>query len=81
VGLRTGGRPAAYSRSPKESGTGEGNSPVGEICERPAGIQSTAGHEESRGKQGGPPSKAKYYLVTDSAQYREGKVKSTPEGE
>ena len=31
----------------------------------PAGIQSTAGHEESRGKTGGPPSKPKYYLMTD----------------
>ena len=29
-------------------------------------------------KTGGPPSKAKYELMTDSAQYREGKVKSTP---
>ena len=29
-------------------------------------------------KQGGPPPKAKYYLVTDSEQYREGKVKRTP---
>ena len=29
-------------------------------------IQSTAGHEESRGKMGGPPSKPKYYPMTDS---------------
>jgi hypothetical protein len=29
-------------------------------------IRSTAGHEESRGKLGGPPSKPKYSLVTDS---------------
>ena len=29
-------------------------------------ILSTAGHEESRGKQEGPPSKAKYSLMTDS---------------
>ena len=28
-------------------------------------IQSTAGHEESCGKSGGPPSKPKYYLMTD----------------
>ena len=33
---------------------------------RPGWIQSTAGHEESRGKSGGPPSKPKYYLMTDS---------------
>lgn len=44
-------------------------------------IQSTAGHEESGGKQGGPPSKPKYYLVTDSEEYCEGKVKRTPGGE
>ena len=44
-------------------------------------IQSTAGHEESRGKSGGPPSKPKYSLVTDSEQYCEGKVKRTPGGE
>ena len=33
------------------------------------------------GKTGGPPSKPKYYPVTDSEQYREGKVKRTPGGE
>ena len=42
---------------------------------------STAGHVVPGGKQGGPPSKAKHYLATDSEQYREGKVKSTPGGE
>ncbi len=44
-------------------------------------IPSTAGHVVPGGKQGGPPSKAKHYLATDSEQYREGKVKSTPGGE
>ncbi len=29
------------------------------------GIRSSAGHEESRMKEEGPPSKAKYYQVTD----------------
>ena len=43
----------------------EGDSPVVENAERKVGIQSTTGHDESRGKQGGPPPKAKYYLVTD----------------
>jgi len=42
---------------------------------------STAGHVESGGNQGGPPPKAKYSLTTDSDEYREGKVKSTPGGE
>jgi hypothetical protein len=44
-------------------------------------IQSTTRHEKSGGKQGGPSPKAKYYLVTDSEEYREGKVKRTPGGE
>ena len=47
----------------------------------PSWIQSTAGHVKPRGKLGGPPSKPKYYLVTDSAKYCEGKVKRTPGGE
>ena len=32
------------------------------------GIQSSTGHEEFRVKTGGPPPKAKYYLVTDSGE-------------
>ena len=32
-----------------------------------SGIQSTTRHEKPCGKSEGPPSKAKYYLVTDSA--------------
>ena len=44
----------------------EGESPVGERDEEMAGIQSTTGHEKPCGKLGGPPSKAKYYLATDS---------------
>ena len=43
----------------------EGESPVDEMREGSGRIQSTAGHEESRGKTGGPPSKPKYYLMTD----------------
>ena len=39
---------------------------------------STTGHVKPGGNQGGPSSKAKYLLVTDSEEYREGKVKSTP---
>ena len=44
-------------------------------------IQSTAGHVKPGGKTGGPPSKPKYYLVTDREEYCEGKVKRTPGGE
>ncbi len=43
----------------------EGENPVGEIETQADLIQSTAGHEKSGGKPGGPPSKPKYYLVTD----------------
>ena len=43
-------------------------------------ILSSAEHEKFRVNLGGPPSKAKYKLVTDSEQYREGKVKRTPGG-
>ena len=32
----------------------------------PSGIQSSSGHVESGEKTGGPPSKPKYYLMTDS---------------
>ena len=49
-----------------ESTIKEGKSPVSEIRERLGDIQSTAGHEESGGNAGGPPPKAKYYLMTDS---------------
>ena len=38
-------------------------------------------HEESWSNLGGPSSKAKYESVTDSDEYREGKVKRTPDGE
>ena len=59
----------------------ECDSHVREIPTQLISILSTAGHEESRGNTGGPPSKPKYSLVTDSEQYREGKVKRTPGGE
>ena len=42
---------------------------------------STAGPVKSRGKLGGPPSKAKHSWRPIVDQYREGKVKSTPGGE
>ena len=44
----------------------ESESLVGETRRKLSGIQSTIGHEESDGKTGGPPSKPKYYLMTDS---------------
>ena len=59
-----------------------GESPVRKIrVESLVRYPSRPGHEESRLNQGGPSSKAKYEFVTDSAEYREGKVKRTPDGE
>ena len=52
-------------RELESSGIG-GKTPVDERQTGDSGIPSTAGHVEPRGKQEGPPSKAKYYLVTDS---------------
>ncbi len=46
-----------------------------------AGYPSRPEHEEFRSNPGGPSSKAKYELMTDSGEYREGKVKRTPDGE
>ena len=60
---------------------GEGESPVSETGSRPGRIQSTAGHVKPGRKIRGPPRKAKYYPVTDRAEYCEGKVKRTPGGE
>ena len=49
-----------------EKQTVEGDSPVYEMIHQPSRFRSTVGHVESRGKMGGPSSKAKYYLMTDS---------------
>ena len=46
--------------------TEESESLVGETVRRLISIQSTIGHVESDGNMGGPPSKPKYYLMTDS---------------
>ena len=48
------------------SHTEESDSLVGENGKYPICIQSTSGHVEPAGKTGGPPSKPKYYLMTDS---------------
>ena len=45
--------------------TEESESLVGEMRRAISGIQSISGHEESGEKKGGPPSKPKYYLMTD----------------
>ena len=81
LGLRTLLRSRCHSRRCLESHAEEGKGPVGEVTERFEWIQSTTGHVLPGGKQGGPPPKAKYYLLTDREEYREGKVKRTPGGE
>ena len=71
-----------YSKTRLERRTTEGDSPVREMPVRqPLEYPSRPGHEKSRLNLGGPSSKAKYESVTDSEEYREGKVKSTPDGE
>ena len=62
-----------------ERPTIEGDSPVGE---RMAAFwnwfPSTTGHVEPRGNLGGPSSKAKYYLATDSEPVPRGKGEKNP---
>ena len=54
------------SRTCLGSRTGESESLVDESEKQLVRFQSTAGHVKSRGKTGGPPSKPKYYPMTDS---------------
>ena len=78
---RTGSEPK-HSGTVLERTTVEGESPVremrvGDLVWTP----SRPGHVEPWLNPGGPSSKAKYESVTDSEEYREGKVKRTPDGE
>ena len=66
------------SRSELESSTKECKSHVSETKQATVVFQSSTGHEKPGVNVGGPSPKAKYDLVTDRVQYREGKVKSTP---
>ena len=56
----------------------EGDNPVGETYRTLDGFQSTVGHVKPGGNSGGPPSKAKYSLTTDSAQVPRGKGEKYP---
>ena len=56
----------------------EGDSPVCEIQASPRSIPSTTGHVKPRGNLGGPSSKAKYYLATDSEPVPRGKGEKNP---
>ena len=56
-----------HSRSVLESSTIEGDSPVDEmVADFFIVFPSTTGHVKPCGNLGGPSSKAKYYLPTDS---------------
>ncbi len=57
----------------------EGDSPVREVEWTLERHPSTAGHVEPCGNLGGPPPKAKYYLVTDSGQVPRGKGEKHPD--
>ena len=60
----------------------EGDSPVFENqLSRWIILPSRAEHEKFCLNLSGPPDKTKYSHMTDSEEYREGKVKSTPRGE
>ena len=54
------------NRRQLESCAVECNSHVGKSYNNQVLIQSTTRHVKPCGKQGGPPPKAKYYLMTDS---------------
>ena len=79
-GLTMGDRMDSGTRLERRTEGGE--SPVREILVgQLVRYPSRPGHEKSRLNLGGPSSKAKYESVTDSEEYREGKVKRTPDGE
>ena len=61
-----------------ESWTIEGESPVYEIPNHPIGIPSRTGHVKPCLNLGGPPSKAKYSLMTDSVPVPRGKGEKYP---
>ena len=78
----SGAEPGSYK--PADSGTvlerptKESASLVREIQLAPDESLSTTGHVQSRGNPGGPPSKAKYSLVTDSEPVPRGKGEKNP---
>ena len=72
-------------RNPEHSGrllgraTVGGESPVREMFGAPWGqYLSTVGHEKPCWKSGGPPSKAKYVIATDSGEVPRGKGEKNP---
>src|SRR6187549_3810663 len=56
----------SVSRSPLESGTGAGDSPVGDDADAPSWYPSRVGHVKPGLNRRGPSRKAKYRMTTDS---------------
>src|SRR3954465_665861 len=56
----------SVSRSPLESGTGAGDSPVGDMTSTPIRYPSRVGHVKPGLNRRGPSRKAKYSMTTDS---------------
>ena len=61
-----------------ESPAAQGESPVTENPTQPSGIPSKAGHVKPCLNPGGPPSKAKYSMMTDSELVPRGKGEKNP---
>ena len=79
AGWRRCPRDTRAERKDLEGSPGERERRVSEECAWPCvRNESTTGHEEPRGKLGGPPSKAQYSQRPIADKYREGKVKRTP---
>ena len=64
----------------QESRAIEGDSPVSEAKTSLNTLPSITGSGKAGVNLPGPSGKAKYYSVTDSEEYREGKVKRIPRG-
>ncbi len=79
--MLAGVRKSIRSRTRQERRAIEGDSPVGEAIDLQCRPPEYHVEGLSCGNLGGPPSKAKYSWRPIVNQYREGKVKSTPEGE
>ena len=80
-GCRTSNTYRSKYSNAKDRATAVGKSPVENVWMVWAGILSTTRHVKSCGKLGRPLSKAKYIQRPIVNKYREGKVKSTPDGE
>ena len=78
----SGAEPGSYqladSRTVLERPTKEGDSPVCEIQPAPDEFLSNTKHVKLRANPGGPPSKAKYSLATDSELVPRGKGEKDP---